>query len=320
MSNNDAILSHLGNAPQLDATPRFAAIIGERPSQGARSPLLWNAVFEAEDLSIRFHPFDVTAEALEPLVATLRADERFIGGAVTMPHKEAVLPFLDRVEEPARKIGAVNALYRDGTQLVGTNTDGAGALSSLYECCQLRDKLLCEKVVVIGAGGAGQAVAVYLAEAMGDGGQVLVSNRNMKRAQSLARKIGSKASTVFWPPSHEDLVGVSVIVNCSSIGFAPEKEAASLPERYLTPLSSETEPTANIRESLETLISVGHDCVVFDIVYQPSATMLLTIASGLGMKTLGGLPMNLEQAVIAFNKAVPYIAVSRVREIMSHVD
>jgi len=114
----DRIREHGADVVLVDA-----GIVGERPSKGARSPSLWNAVFTAERLDLRFHPFDVDGPALPPLVAALKADPRFIGGSVAVPYKTAILGLLDRVEPVAARIGA---LAGSGEILVSSETiDGA---------------------------------------------------------------------------------------------------------------------------------------------------------------------------------------------------
>jgi shikimate dehydrogenase len=118
-------------------TAKYAAILGLAPSKGARSPTLWNAAFAAAGLDAVMCPFDVTEANLAGLVAALKADPRYIGGSVAMPHKQGLVPLLDRLEPEAERIGAVNAIYRDGDDLVGANTDGAGAGRGLSrgQCC-----------------------------------------------------------------------------------------------------------------------------------------------------------------------------------------
>ena len=107
----------------------YAAIIGETPSKGARSPLLWNAAFKAHDLDQSMIPFDVNQKNIFQLLNELNDDKNFVGGAVAVPYKETVAQWLGGAITPeAKKIGAVNCLFRgnDG-QLMGTNTDGEAA-------------------------------------------------------------------------------------------------------------------------------------------------------------------------------------------------
>lgn len=298
------LLDLIGNTPDLGVTARYAGILGERPSQGARSPLLWNAVFEAEGLDIRFHPFDVTVDRLPDVVGALKADPRFIGGSVTIPHKAAILPLLDGVEPLARKIGAVNAIYRDGAALVGANTDGAGALYSVLEMLG-DDGLGARKVLQVGAGGAGMAVAAYLADSL-DGGELLLANREGARAEALAGRLGSPVRAIEFPPDAADLADVDLVVNCTSLGFAlPNDATGPSPTRAMTPLGPTADIPSNVAGAVDALGATRPDALVFDIVYQPRDTMLLTLAAALGRRTLDGLGMNREQAVIAFAKTVP---------------
>lgn len=309
----------LGNAPDIGMAGRYAGILGERPSQGARSPLLWNAVFEAEELDIRFHPFDLTSERLADVVDALKADQRFIGGSVTFPHKAAVLPLLDRVEPLAEMIGAVNALYRDGDALVGANTDGAGALHSVLDLLG-DDALGAHKVVQCGVGGAGMAVAAYLADSL-DGGELLLANRDRAKALDMAKRLRGRVRAVEFPPSASDLEGADLVVNCTSLGFAtPGDAGVPHPARAMTPLGPTTEISENVGASVAALRASKPHALVFDIVYQPRDTMLLTLAAALGRQVLDGLAMNREQAVIAFAKAVPGGPdADRVRAVMAAV-
>lgn len=310
----------VGNKVELGVSARYAGIIGERPSQGARSPSLWNAVFQAENLDVRFHPFDVAAERLGAVVAALKADPRFIGGSVTMPHKAAILPFLDRVDPLATAIGAVNALYRDGDALVGTNTDGAGAVSTLL--AKLGESSLgARKVVVLGTGGAGAAVAVFLADSLTESGELVLCNRSRDKAVALAARMSRPARVSSLPPTADDVRDADVVVNCTSLGFATAAdEGKPKPERMMTALASTNDVVANWRTSCDLLATAKPEAVVYDIIYQPAMTPLLTLAAGLGRRVLGGLGMNLEQAVIAFCRAMPgQVSADRVRAVMAGV-
>ena len=307
-----------GNRPELGQTGRYAAILGEQPSKGARSPALWNAVFGAEGLDLRFHPLDVTREALPALVAALKADGRFVGGSVTMPHKPDIVPLLDEVEPLAERIGAVNALYRKDGKLVGANTDGAAALTSLL--ASLGDSSVGRrKAVLIGVGGAGTAVACYLADALGPDGRLVLANRTLEKAEALAARIGGGIEVVGVPPDTASLSGADIVINCTSVGFAtPENEGA--PQNFLTALGPLADRADNTAATNKCLAATKPDAMVFDIIYQPAKTALLTLAEGCGRRTLNGLGMNLEQAVIAFGQAIADgPSAERVRHIMARI-
>ena len=308
----------IGNRPDLARTSSYAAILGERPSQGARSPHLWNAVFTAQSSDIHFHPLDVEHNRLRDVVSALSDDKRFIGGAVTAPYKTAILPYLGRLDPLATRIGAVNCIYRDNGTLVGTNTDGAAALAVLLEKIN-QPQIGNQKVLLIGAGGAGAAVGTYLLSSLGPNGQLLIANRTQKRAQDLQQRIPDRSRVVNWPIDLEIIQDLDILVNCSTVGFAPEDASDLATNRLLTPLSQQSDPLANIRDSLSALAKLHPGAIVFDIIYQPRETMLLQLSAGLGYTVLGGLTMNLEQAVIAFTSVIPNQDKPTIRKIMSNV-
>lgn len=318
------ILELLGNSASLDLrhSDRYAAILGESPSKGAKSPSLWNRAFEKAGSSTRMVPMDVPSEKLKQVVNTLRNDKRYMGGAVTMPYKVLLLPLLDRIEPEAQAIGAVNCIFREGSSLVGTNTDGAGALSSLKEAMKL-ESLAGKTIAVLGTGGAGCSVATYMAGAVGSTGKIILSNRHASLADDLAKRLMNQAkiSVAPWLAPFEN---VDVVINCTAIGFETlrqdERGAYSLrPFTPLGPIDSELRVKAgpeamlryltaarkaierNLSESFQKLETLKNTWV-FDIVYQPKQTQFLHMASWFGLPTLSGAGMNLEQAVIAFHK------------------
>ncbi|WP_420402490.1 shikimate dehydrogenase family protein [Nisaea sp.] len=283
----------LDNDPTI-STAKYAAILGLTPSKGARSPLLWNAAFKAGEIDAAMVPMDVTPENLAGLVAALKADKRYVGGAVAVPHKQEIAKLLDRLEPEAERIGAVNAIYRDGDALVGANTDGAGALSQIADA--LPD-LGGRKAVLIGLGGAGIAVAAYLAGAVKE---LVVANRTETKAKEAAIRLGDNVSSAPLPLTGELLSDCGVLVNCTTAGYQDGPAG--------TPLGAEA----------DTLLdALPSDALVYDIIYQPLETELLSRAAQRGLKTRNGLGMNLDQAVIAFQKANPgALSIDRVRDAM----
>lgn len=283
----------LDNDPRI-TTSKYAAILGLTPSKGARSPLLWNAAFTAASLDAAMVPMDVTPANLAGLVAALKADARYIGGAVAVPHKQAIAKLLDRLEPEAERIGAVNAIYRDGDQLVGANTDGAGALSQIADA--LPD-LAARKAVLIGLGGAGIAVAAYLAGAVKE---LVVANRTQAKAEAAADKLGAPVSAATLPLTAELLADCGVLVNCTSAGYQ-DGDAG-------TPLGADADAL---------IAALPADALVYDIIYQPAETPLMSLAAARGLKTRNGLGMNLDQAVIAFQKANPgALSIDAIRDAM----
>lgn len=269
----------------VDATPAYAAILGSHPSAGARSPLLWNSAFAGLGIDARMHPMDVRAEDLAHVIDQLKHDPRFIGGAVTTPHKQTILPLLDEVEDEARLIGAVNALYRKDGKLIGANTDGAGAIKSLEAHA---GSLTGKTVLLVGLGGAGQAVGIYLARALGSTGRLLVANRTQETANAFAQKSTTLCPTtvVVWPIQEATITQADVIVNATTLGFQGSGQ------ENLSPIDP------------SRMSSMQSSTWVLDLIYQPPETPFLRLARTHGAQILNGKEMNLGQAVIAFEKAV----------------
>ncbi len=275
----------IDNEVTLQSGQPYGAILGLSPSQGARSPILWKAAYDAMGLDMEFHPFDVRPDNLPNLIKALRQDRRFVGGACAVPYKEQLLPLLDEIEPEAQDIRAVNAIYRNADGLlVGANTDGEGGLLALTELlADLKDR----KVLLLGLGGAGKAVATYLAYA---GAVLSVWNRSAHKATEFASalaKMGKAVSAVAEIDVHA-MKDTDVLVNCTSVGFSPD--------------SSENEDAPL---DLSLLNELPKSAIVYDIIYQPLKTNLLQAAEALGLRTLNGKPMNMNQAVLAFCKAVP---------------
>jgi shikimate dehydrogenase len=309
-----------------------AVIVGSTPSRGARSPLLWNAAFDDLGIAGRMVPVDIDAEGLPGLITALDDDPDMIGGAVTMPFKAAVIPHLAGVSGVATAAGAVNCLFRSangGTGLHGENTDGIAALRSVERCS---GDVTDARVLLLGAGGAGSAVAAAFARALGPSGALVVANRDPAARDLLVERLrASSAAPVSgapgWPVATVDPGGAfDVIINATSLGFQlPLSTGAGwLPARLATPvagtdgypdLARDAAQSATAgqlgdvlaRAILRTLewLDAQSGALVFDIVYQPERTLLLALAETAGCRTMNGSWMNLEQAVIAFCTAVP---------------
>lgn len=262
-------------------TRTFAAILGTSPSKGARSPLLWNAAFVAHGVDAEMLPLDVSEDGLERLLAALEANPRFLGGAVAVPHKEAIARWLDgRVSAEAADVGAVNCLFRgaDG-RLKGTNTDGEGALRSFENQF---GKVAGKRVLLLGLGGAGKAVAAFFRRAVDPGGRLTLCSRTGSAETAAARL---SAHWIPWAESRSELARTDVLVNCTSVGSGAQIGSSPV--------------------TAEDLAGLPETAQVFDIIYQPSPTALMSLAAGRGLAVLDGTAMNLEQAVLAYGYAAP---------------
>jgi len=275
-----SIQSLVDNPIALDSHSRFAAIIGSHPSKGARSPKLWNAAFAAQGIDCTMIPLDVNQANLVPLLHQLEIDRRFIGGAIALPYKGLVASYLNtRIDPVAKPIGAVNCLFRsDNGEIVGTNTDGEGALASFVSRFGgIGDR----RVVVIGPGGAGKAVAAYFSSATTNKNGFTIVGRNSPEL-SFAESLGVHYSDIKSIAHHLD--DAEILINCTSVGGK-----TSLMESIL---------------SNDDVNRLPPNVVVFDIIYDPRPTLLLKRAQLRGLSTIDGLDMNLQQAVLAFRRAV----------------
>ena len=256
---------------------RYAAIIGASPSKGARSPVLWNAAFDAHGIDAEMVPMDVGPEHLEGVIAALRRDTRFLGGAVAAPYKARVCELLgDDVDDDVRVHGSVNALHRDARgRLVGGNTDGVGAAGAI---AARWPTLGAARALVLGLGGVGRPVAAALARR---GPVVATSRRATDRAWCEARGI----AWVAWDDRAAVLGTVGLVVNCTSLGDARHEGRSPLDAGMLGAAAAGT--------------------CVYDVIYQPAMTALLESARGRGLETCNGETMNLIQAECAFAVACP---------------
>jgi shikimate dehydrogenase len=265
------------DAPGWEASPR-AVLVGLIGSgiQASKSPALHEREGEAQGLRYlyRLVDLDKLGIGVEAIGELLAAAPRlgFAGFNITHPAKQAVIPFLDDLSPEAEAIGAVNTVIFDGGRRVGHNTDAYGFGESLRRF--LPDARL-DRVVQIGAGGAGAAVA-HAILSRGAGTLTLVdldASRAIALAKPLRKRFGDRVAVAVDPPSLADADG---LINASPVGMA----------RY--PGMPVPEPLLHSR------------LWVADIVYTPLETELLRTARRLGCRTLAGGGMAVFQAVEAF--------------------
>ncbi len=257
----------------LTGRTRAAGVIGS-PIRHSLSPAIFNAAFTAAGLDWAYLAFDVPEGAAGLALGGMRA-LGIDGLSVTMPHKAAVLEGLDELSDDARALGAVNCITRHGGLLRGDNTDGPGFLDALrvdegIDVAGLR-------CVVVGAGGAGRAVARALGGA--GAGSIAVLNRSPDAAAAIVQVVGSSAR-VGTPA---DLDAADLVVNATPLGMGVVVGTDGAPE----PLPLDP---ARLREGQ----------VVVDLVYHPAVTPLLAAARDRGLRTVNGLGMLIHQAAHAF--------------------
>lgn len=248
------------------------------PVEHSLSPLMQNAALEELGLDYVYVPFAVREDALGAAVQGFRA-LGVSGFNVTIPHKTAIIPHLDRLSPEARLIGAVNTVKREGDELVGHNTDGAGFVRSLREDLDFDPKGM--TILVIGAGGAARAAVVSLCQA--GAARVVIANRNFARAEALAGEFdthfaGTQLAALPLGSTHlaAEIQNIDILVNTTSVGM----HGSSFEGLDLGCL----EPGA----------------CVYDMVYAPWETPLLVEASRRGIRCANGIGMLVGQGEYAF--------------------
>jgi len=203
-----------------------------------------------------------------------------LGINITLPHKQAVIPFLDEVDEWATSAGAVNTIVNHGGRLSGHNTDGPGFLQALLVETGYDPKGT--RALILGAGGA--ARGILLALVRGGADSLVIANRTLERAETLAQLsedngVGSEAIPISGDAVTEAAASANLIVNCTTMGMTHG------PDEHGSPLSAAQIPAT---------------AIVNDVVYTPLVTPILKEAAKAGATTLGGLHMLIYQGVLSF--------------------
>lgn len=260
----------------IDARTQFCGVIGN-PVGHSLSPAIHNAAFRKLGLNFVYLAWQV--EAIGEAIKGLRALGNFRGASVTIPHKVAAIPFLDRVEQTAQRIGAINTIIAEKGELTGYNTDATGALRALK---MGGVALTGKRIVVLGSGGAARAIAFALAAESGAEKLTLLGIEDAERTR-LAQDI-RPTTVVTVEDSYLDestlrrvLPAAHILIHCTPVGMSPKVEVTCVPASLLHP-----------------------DLAVMDIVYNPRETRLLRDAGLAGCKTIPGLEMFLNQAIAQF--------------------
>jgi len=252
----------------------FQVVLLGDPVAHSVSPAMHNAAFRALDLPGRYVARRVPGELLADAVAALRGDE-YRGANVTVPHKQAVLPFLDSVGPDAAAIGAVNTIVREGGRLRGENTDAPGLLAALESALGIVPYGL--RILLLGAGGAARAAAAAM---LSQGpASLTIYNRDPARADQLATELGARyggrVRAVDRDAALVEGSDVDLVVNATSAGL----DGVSLPLDGLRPRPGSS---------------------LYDMVYAPSPTPLMRALAAEGANVADGLAMLVAQAAASF--------------------
>lgn len=255
---------------------RVVCIIGD-PIRHSLSPLMQNAAFTASLLDYIYVPFAVTPEYLEQAVKGLKV-LGVCGFNVTIPHKTAIIPFLDRLDESAESAGAVNTVLLCGSSLIGYNTDGTGLVNSLSTDLDFCPGM--EQILVIGAGGAARGAIAALCRSGAK--KILIYNRSVENAQAVQRDMNIRYPETYIDVicqntvSTEILASTSLLLNTTSLGMNGERI-----------------------EGID-ITSLPKFAVVYDMVYSSPDTPLVHESTAAGLRAVNGLGMLVAQGERAF--------------------
>jgi shikimate dehydrogenase len=236
-------------------------------------------------------PLPAGKKDLEGLITAIRQG-RLDGLNVTIPHKQDVIPYLDSLTPLAKHIGAVNTIFRQGSRLVGDNTDAPGFMADLLEQCPQASAP--QSALVLGAGGSARAVVYALSTA---GWQVALVARRPEQADELIGSLSIQdgscivADLQYLPEAVRTLVGHSsssgtikavlrLIVNTTPLGMHPDIHHSPWPTGLPFPAGT----------------------FVYDLVYNPVETLLVRAARSAGLEAASGLGMLIEQAALSFER------------------
>lgn len=252
------------------------------PIRHSKSPMMHNTAFEALGLDYAYLVFEVDEHNLKQAVAGLKA-LGVRGFNVSMPNKGPIMQYLDEILPPAKLCQAVNTVINDNGRLIGTITDGEGFMTA---CADSGLDLKGKKITLLGAGGAGTAIAM---QAGLDGvGEISIFNRDdkfwpraLENVKKLNEQTGCKA-TAHRLEDVEDLrsqiADSCLLVNATSAGFGEQKDLCPIPDAGL----------------------LRADLNVVDVIYSPEETVFLKMARAAGCRAMNGIGMMLYQGAASF--------------------
>jgi shikimate dehydrogenase len=258
---------------QVSGKTNVYGLIGD-PVDHSLSPLIQNTAFHSSNIDAVYVAFPVRASALKSAVQGLLT-LGVKGFNVTTPHKVAITKYLDRLDQYAAQIGSVNTVTNKNGALLGYSTDGIGAVRAVEEVSRLDEK----NVLILGAGGAGKAIAFAFAPKVGS---LKILNRTVSRARDLERRLRKsfqvdvRCGKLTELKIKDLVIDADIVVNASALGMEGNKEL---------PIRGEW---------------LGPRQLVFEIVYRPIETRLIKQAKQAGAKTLTGLDMLVHQGACSF--------------------
>jgi len=282
----------------IGTNTKLCAVIGN-PISHSLSPAIHNAGFNALDLDFVYVSFRV--EDVKNALAGMRALENFRGMSVTIPHKIAIIDLVDEISDLDKNIGSINTVINEKGKLIGLGTDGPGALKAIRNAGV---NLEGQKVLMLGSGGAARAIAFTLSQNAGLAKLTLLDiDAAMLKKLASDLKAGTKATIdsdmLTDATLSTNMEQADLVINCTPVGMHPREDASLIPA---------------------DLFKAGQ--VIFDVVYTPLKTKLIKEAQLRGLKTISGVEMFINQAVLQFERFTGADAPEEVmrRVVMEHLD
>lgn len=244
------------------------------PAKHSLSPIMHNAAFKALKIDAKYGIIELKPEYLTEFIKEVKAMP-IDGLSVSMPFKEAIIPFMTRISVDAARIGAVNTVINKKGVLLGENSDFIGAIMALKEGVK---NLKGKRAVVIGAGGAARAVAYGLLK---EGADVMILNRTKNKAVQIAMEFAELFKSQIYAGDLEHLEDGDILINTSSIWHTDNLDDMMLPS-FCNPAY------------------IAKFGLVMDIAYKPYITPLIEAAQFAGVPFIMGDRMLLHQAAVQF--------------------
>jgi shikimate dehydrogenase len=259
----------------IDGNTKVVGVFGS-PISHTASPAMHNAAFHALGMNWVYLAFHVEPQNLRSALLGAR-DMGIVGINLTVPHKVLALDIVDEVDDAARRLGAVNTVHIKEGKLYGHNTDGYGIIRALAGDFNLSVKG--KRVLVLGAGGAGRAVAVQCG--LEQAGKVTIANRTRSKADDVIKelaplKVEARSVPLTRAAVENELKSADLVINATSVGLK-KGETLGFDARMFSPR-----------------------LFVYDTIYRPAQTELLEAAEAAGAKVANGLSMLLHQGERAF--------------------
>jgi len=287
--------------PQSVNKPNFCLGIANK-DYPAMTPYLWNEVFKLLGFERRNIRTFGDPDNIELIFQALKADHGYIGGDIGVGFKDKAWKFADELDPLAQAMQAINVIVKlpDG-RLKGYNTDGLGYAQSLTQKLKEQGKELSgQKVVILGAGGTGNAIAFALADA---GAKLVILNRTVSKAEDLAKRVNSYFGQEFAKAGGRDVIKQEV-ADAAVIASVIDDPSAALDKccalgEINYPLT-DTEIAENLADARQIMASLPKDVIISDVMLREGDTATISEAKKTGLPTLDGRPMVLYQAIEAF--------------------